>query len=282
MKFGYIYKITYLDERSHLFNHFYYGEHAYSEGESLLDPNGPNYYHGSSARAKKEYWPFYSKHNKEIICWCDTPEELKEKESEYISNNIDDPLCINVVISNKLSPKVYTNTTMKERISNSLKQYYNDHPEALDHMSEIRKGKDTWMKGKKHSDETKKKMSDVNKGRTPWNKGKKGIQVAWNKGLPKEQQPAFGKSKKGIKWSEEAKERNKGKESNFKGHKQTEKAIQAVILAHKGVPLSDETKKKIGNSLRGRKNGPLSDEHKRKISEAKKGKTPWNKGLKLK
>jgi len=26
-----------------------------------------------------------------------------------------------------------------------------------------------------------------------WNKGKKGVQVAWNKGLPKEQQPNFGR-----------------------------------------------------------------------------------------
>jgi hypothetical protein len=30
-------------------------------------------------------------------------------------------------------------------------------------------------------------------GHTPWNKGKKGVQRAWNKGLPKEQQPKFGK-----------------------------------------------------------------------------------------
>jgi hypothetical protein len=34
-----------------------------------------------------------------------------------------------------------------------------------------------------------------------WNKGKKGIQVAWNKGLPKEQQPRYGKSNPGKPWS---------------------------------------------------------------------------------
>ena len=32
----------------------------------------------------------------------------------------------------------------------------------------------------------------IKKPRIPWNKGKKGEIVAWNKGLPKEQQPRFG------------------------------------------------------------------------------------------
>ena len=30
-------------------------------------------------------------------------------------------------------------------------------------------------------------------GRIPWNKGLKGVQTAWNKGLPKEEQPKYGK-----------------------------------------------------------------------------------------
>jgi hypothetical protein len=42
-----------------------------------------------------------------------------------------------------------------------------------DEMSESRKGKNTWMKGRKHTDETRKKMSDARKGKVPWNKGKK-------------------------------------------------------------------------------------------------------------
>ena len=33
------------------------------------------------------------------------------------------------------------------------------------------------------SDETRKKMSEVKKGKVAWNKGKKGVQIAWNKGL---------------------------------------------------------------------------------------------------
>jgi G:T-mismatch repair DNA endonuclease (very short patch repair protein) len=38
-----------------------------------------------------------------------------------------------------------------------------------------------------------KNLSDACIGRSPWNKGKKGVQVPWNKELPAEQQPFFGK-----------------------------------------------------------------------------------------
>jgi ribosomal protein L24E len=44
-------------------------------------------------------------------------------------------------------------------------------------------------------------------GREPWNKGKKGLQVAWNKGLPKEESHLYNKSSnaKNYKWTEEQK-----------------------------------------------------------------------------
>ena len=34
------------------------------------------------------------------------------------------------------------------------------------------------------SDETRKKLGNGRRGKPSWNKGKKGLQVAWNKGIP--------------------------------------------------------------------------------------------------
>lgn len=62
MKYGYIYIIYFTDPKSDLYNHYYIGRKKYRKNESLTDPNGSRYYHGSSSRAKKEYWPFYSLH----------------------------------------------------------------------------------------------------------------------------------------------------------------------------------------------------------------------------
>lgn len=284
MKYGYIYKITYLDERSHLINHFYYGQHKYIEGESLFDPSGKYYYHGSSVRASKEYWPYYSKHKKEIMCWCDNPEDLCEKENEYIKHNINDPLCINVVISNKINPQTYIDSSFKERMSNSLKQYYKDHPEALEHMSEMRKGKETWMKGKKHTEESRKKLSESHKGKETWSKGKK---------MSKEHKKKLSESLKGKKHnplSEETKQKIreankialkeyfKTHEGPNKGKTASEESRQKMREAKLGTKLTEEHKKKIGNAQRGIPKGPLSEEHKKKLSLAHIGKSPSNKG----
>lgn len=46
------------------------------------------------------------------------------------------------------------------------------------------KNRDTWVKN----------LSDACKGRTPWNKNTQGLQVAWNRDLPAEQQPYYGKT----------------------------------------------------------------------------------------
>ena len=80
--------------------------------------------------------------------------------------------------------------------------------------------------------------------------------------------------------SEEAKRKMSEKK---KGHK----------AWNKGIPHSDETRRKISEALKGKpsekKGIPLSEETKRKISESHRGKpsgmkgrTPWNKGLKMK
>lgn len=90
-------------------------------------------------------------------------------------------------------------------------------------------------KGKKHSEETKRKISEANKGKNTWMKG--------------------------THQSEESKRK---KSESMKGKN----------IWMKGIHRPDETKQKISNTLKGRtawnKGRKLSEEHKRKISKTMK------------
>ena len=52
---------------------------------------------------------------------------------------------------------------------------------------------DRFATREQHRDTWVKNLSDACKGREPWNKGTIGLQTPWNKDLPSEQQPFFGK-----------------------------------------------------------------------------------------
>jgi len=108
--------------------------------------------------------------------------------------------------------------------------------------------------------------------------------TSWNKGLPKEQQPWFGKkhTEKTKKKQSEIKKRgykegkyrawNKGltKEIDDRVKVSSETKIK-MSKSHKGKTLSEETKRKLSEVKRGKKRGPLSDEWKKKISQSLKG-----------
>lgn len=72
----------------------------------------------------------------------------------------------------------------------SAKLHWKRNPEMkvdrvwnADRFKTREKNKKQWVKN----------LSLARKGREPWNKGVKGQQVAWNKGLPSEQQPFYNK-----------------------------------------------------------------------------------------
>lgn len=73
----------------------------------------------------------------------------------------------------------------------SAKLHWQRHPEMKETRSWNAKrnaarelNRESWTKN----------LSDACMGRTPWNKGTKGMQVSWNKNLPADQQPMFGKT----------------------------------------------------------------------------------------
>jgi len=132
--------------------------------------------------------------------------------------------------------------------------------ETRKRMSESKKGKkfsekhriniSEANKGRKCTEETRKKIGLANsialKGNIPWNKGKKGMQLAWNKGLPKEEQPSYGRV-----ISEETKKKIS---QSQKGKIISSETRQKLSDINKGKKLSEETKRKMGDSRRGEKN----------------------------
>ena len=272
MQYGYIYVIIFLDPASHLYMHYYIGQRKYKENESLYDPDGKDYYHGSSVRAYKEYWPFYSKHKKVILEWCNNANELRDRENYYIEKHINKKKCINCCISNKINPSTYIDTDIKDRISNSLKQFYKEHPDALERLSNINKGKPSWNKGLIgiYSEEVIQKMSESHKGKKPWNIGKTGIYSEDTRKKISNALKGRESNRKGVHLTED---QNKGKQMS-------EEQKEKLRIAHTGKKLSEEHKKKIGDSQRGKHKPPLSDEHRKKLSEAHTGKKPWNTGKK--
>ena len=121
----------------------------------------------------------------------------------------------------------------------------------------------------KLSEEHKRKISETKKGKTAWNKGKK---------FP-------GKFSKGGTWEKGNEPWNKGKKTSeetlakLRGRKRSEETCKKMSEAKKGktawnkgligqYTASEETKRKISEAGKGR---TVSEETGRKISEAKKG-----------
>ena len=115
----------------------------------------------------------------------------------------------------------------------------------------------SFNKGKKRSEEVKKKNAEVHKGKHHSEETKKKMREA-RKG---EKNPFYGKHH-----SEEAKKKN------AEAHKGKQVGKDNPMY---GKHHTDEARRKMSEANRGKK---LSDEHKNKIAEAQKGKNIWSKG----
>lgn len=113
-------------------------------------------------------------------------------------------------------------------------------------------GETSWIKGKHHSEETRKKISEASRGRTVSEETKRKLseshkgKTSWNKGKP---------------YSEET--RKKLSECN-KGKHHSEETKKKMSEALKGRHLSEETRMKMSEAQKGRK---VSEETRMKLSE---------------
>ena len=128
--------------------------------------------------------------------------------------------------------------------------------------SEKLKGRTPWIKGKHHSEETKRKIGKKSKGRLHSEETKKKLSEA-ARNMTEETKKKISEAKK-------------GRQSPMKGKHRSEEFRIKLSESNKGKKLSEETKKKISKSNKGHlawnKGKHHTEEAKRKISEAGKGK----------
>lgn len=161
-------------------DHFYYGKHKTEN----LDDN----YKGSSSKLKYYFEKYPNDYIKEIVCYCNTDEELNQKEREIIEENIYSPLCLNLIeggLGGIRKVHKYTDE-QKQKIAEGVKRYYAEHTSTKKgkKMSEEQRQKliDSWKtRPRTFSEETRRKMSESKKGVKKSEETKKRMSESWEK-----------------------------------------------------------------------------------------------------
>lgn len=191
----------------------YIGDHS----SEILEDN----YLGSGEYLKKAFKKYGRKNFKrEILEIFPSKEEAFNSQEKYIQKfNTIIPFGYNISPKGGYGvPDSYLHEETRKKIGRSL--LGENHPNF---------GKPAWNRGKKASEETKKKQSDSHKGQISWLKGTKGL----------------------IHPSEETKEKQR-------------KALLGRPNPHRSHPCSEETKEKLRKPR-----GPMSEESKQKMRKPK-------------
>lgn len=180
-KFFYTYKVTLTGGKT-LKDHYYFGKH-----ETVNIKDG---YKGSGKILKDYYKKYPDDYIFEILKFCTNRKELCYEEEKLISEHINEPFCVNI-LNGSFGGDNYSHLSDNEKhirnknVSEGVKKFYKEHPERRKELSEKmkgvpqgpmskthyenfckamekRRGKDTWMKGKKHKPESKKLVSEHN------------------------------------------------------------------------------------------------------------------------
>ena len=179
MTYRYIYKITCTS--GSFKDKFYYGQHTTTN----LDDG----YKGSGKKLLDYYKKYPKDYIKEIIGYYDTEQELNDAEYKIVDKYIKDKNCLNIIAggyygkpSDETINKIKSST--KGRVSPNKGKKFSE--ETKKKLSDAHKGKkfgphsEEWnskirqsLIGKKLSAERRRKISESQKGRIPWNKGLK-------------------------------------------------------------------------------------------------------------
>lgn len=140
------------------------------------------------------------------------------------------------------------------------KRYYNLQNHHFGHWSSTEYSNNiiSKLKGRKHSEETRRKISEA--------------QIGKKRVFTEEHKKKLSESRKGIVFSEEHKKKLSEKRL---GVPLTNEAKQKMKISLTGRIFSEETKRKIGNAHKGKL---VSEETKKKLKDSHKGQIPWNKG----
>jgi len=187
----------------------------------------------------------------EVVCECETLEELNAKEIEYISTN------------KSLAPNGYN--------AGKGGDNYEKTPETCAKLSASNKGRiisDEWRKnisiakkGCKITEETRLKMQQAQKGRIITDETKQKLREA-NIGKKQSADTIAKKSaaRTGVPWSEKKRE-------SMVGRKHTKESIEKMSKSQKGRIFSEETKKKMRDAKKATRK--ITDEQIKEIRENK-------------
>ena len=172
-KYHYIYKTT-----CSVTNKYYIGMHSTDKLDDGYIGSGKRLWFSIKYHGKKN-------HTKEILEYCNTREELRNREREIVNEQLlQEDLCLNLVVGGDGGGKIWSeehmvafskagNDKFKWLLENDVefKEYFTEKMRKITSERTKRGDNDKFIKssfdwtGKNHSDETKKKMSETKKGK---------------------------------------------------------------------------------------------------------------------